>query len=679
MHTTDTLAFMQRATGMVYSDEQARLIASDGGACVLACAGSGKTTAMTHMIARRLLDKSLTSARRILGVTFSRTGAAEMDERLKTLLGSLDIDADVKMKTLHAFCLEFLKDIGAMRGRAVLGEYEKLNILRELGRKHTKGFKYEDADEIAGLMTLQRGSMRPREEFVTSLDFRSSGIDVLKYTTLYNELIKYKSENNLIDFDDMLLLAHYKLGQSPFYGERFMQRYECVMVDEAQDMSVLQYRIVFQLLGKDAVDAREHDEHVRKALVLIGDDDQCIYQWMGSDPDSLSKAMDAYRLPLYMLSTNYRCPENVLSAAARCIAHNARSVPKSMNAYKSGGKMIYLRVHGGFAPESKYIADRIQDALDAGESPDSIAVLARNGVHVSLVWLYLTCYGIKSRLFGGQSSGSGDLLRHIIRCFQIHTSTADAGNVLYALLGGSRAKANKISEIINQIDGTFHEWCEYVLSEYVPKLGIRASDDNSYVNAGRLWKESMREFYISGGLAGAPIECMNLLYAAGEGSPADFYAAVLVVYQRNMSWKYRERDHERIFIGTIQALQQLISTDAERVLPMLESLDKHKAPNKNYITLSTAHSAKGREWDTVYILCDDSLAFPAGISLQLMRRFGGERAVERFIESERRLHYVAMTRAKRALCVVGGDEQPGGFLREALLDDCDTQVVERVV
>jgi DNA helicase-2/ATP-dependent DNA helicase PcrA len=947
MLNSSTLDFMQQTTNMVYSDEQLKLIASEGGACVLACAGSGKTTAMTHMIARRLLDKSIRSGRAILGVTFSKTGATEMDERLTALLGQLNIDTEVKMKTLHAFCLEFLKDIGAMRGRSVIDEFDKLKALRELGRKHTKDFKYEDAEKIAGLMTLQRGSMRTRDEFIVSLDFRSSEMTPVKYLTVYDAFLKYKTENNLIDFDDMLLLTHYKLRQSPFYGERFMARYECVMVDEAQDMSVLQYRIVFQLLGKDAVSAQEHDEHVRKTLVLIGDDDQCqpagtqvtmydgtpraieelvvgdrvlsysskegvfplsgktvsavsqrvvnsiicvetedgyksrytgnhicyakvhyegnedksvvylmrnaaggyrvgytklfvhdntaasfgvedilrtergtdlwiltvvdesseawlieqecaceygiqmasrargytrallqsvydsmgdlservaqclatfgrdinypiyscsvskkaylsfsrtpftevracnliplcmdvtipfkpfngrlglrysqvasitkqvgtfvvygldvddlhnyiadsilthncIYQWMGSDPQGLSKAMDAYRLPLYMLSTNYRCPENILSAAARCIAHNEHSVPKSMIACKPGGKMLYYRVPGGFAMESKYVADKIRDALAAGESPGSIAVLARNGAHMSLVWLYLTCYGIKSRLFGGQSSGSGDLIKHIVQCFKVYTSAADSGGVLYALLGGGRTRSDKISELITPIDGTFHEWLEYVLSVFVPKLGICASEDNSYANAGRLWKESMREFYSSGALAGTTMECIERLYYASGKTPREFYLTVLDLYAANMGWKYQGDDTHRIFSGTLQALRQLLRNDAECVLPMLESLDKHKAPNKNYVTLSTAHSAKGREWNTVYILCDDSYAFPPAFSLEQLLNSGDSRAVKSFIEAERRLHYVAMTRAKDTLCVVGGKIPPGRYLQEAL-------------
>ena len=127
-----------------------------------------------------------------------------------------------------------------------------------------------------------------------------------------------------------------------------MDTYQCILVDEAQDMSKLQYKIVLQLLGSDAVSPAEHEDHVRKTLVLIGDDDQpCpppppprppppppIYEWMGSEPQELAKVKDAYRLPLYTLSTNYRCPANVLSAATRCISNNTHSIPKSMNAHK---------------------------------------------------------------------------------------------------------------------------------------------------------------------------------------------------------------------------------------------------------------------------------------------------------------------------------------------------------
>ena len=88
------------------------------------------------------------------------------------------------MKTLHAFCLEFLKNIGAMQGRAVIPEYEKLDAIQKIGRTQTRNWKYEDAEVIAGLITLQRGSLRSRENFLNSTDFRISGIESLKYVTV---------------------------------------------------------------------------------------------------------------------------------------------------------------------------------------------------------------------------------------------------------------------------------------------------------------------------------------------------------------------------------------------------------------------------------------------------------------------------------------------------------------
>ena len=956
----ETLELIQRKTGMVYSDEQAALIDSKGGACVLACAGSGKTTALTHMIARRLIDKEITSGRRILGVTFSKTGATEMDERLEELLDLLDIPASVKMKTLHAFCLEFLKNIGAMQGRAVIPEYEKLDVIQKIGRTQTRNWKYEDAEVIAGLITLQRGSLRSRENFLNSTDFRISGIESLKYVTVYDGYTKYKAENNVIDFDDMLLLAHLKLKQSPFYGEKFMDTYQCILVDEAQDMSKLQYKIVLQLLGSDAVTPAEHEDHVRKTLVLIGDDDQCqpagtkitmqdgsikliedlkvgdkvlaynrkeayfpktgkhgkevtaiserevdslleirtadghttrytdnhkcfakvhyegnedkyvvylmrnkdgwyrvghtklfvhsetlasfgvgnrlrsekgtdawilkvvdtaseawlieqecayiygipqttwmsdrvklctpealeelyqklgdlthkateclkafgrdinypllsrsenkkthlsfsragftevyacnlipecmdmaipfktesgewkikysqlkevkriqgsftvygmnvadyhnyigdgilthncIYEWMGSEPQELAKVKDAYRLPLYTLSTNYRCPANVLSAAARCISNNTHSIPKSMDAHKPDGVLRYDRVRGGgFAAESKYVADCIAKQLDAGVAPSSIAVLARNAAHLSLVWLYLSCYGIKSRLYGGNSSGPDSLIKHIGECFRLYQSSVDAGNVLYALFGGNKQSSEKLATLINMVDGTFMEWLEYIVATYIPGYKDVMSEDNAYANAGKMWKNSMKEYYTSGGLSRKSNSMQNLLrlYNAGKTSEVAFYQEVLDIYKDMMDWKFKSDDSIRIFLGTISAIKDLLDRYAEKAIPVLTTIGRHRAPNKHFVTLSTAHSAKGREWNTVYIVCDDIYAFPSQVSIDILSSMGDPKAVKNFIEAERRLHYVAMTRARETLHIVGGDIPPGMFLQEALSDE----------
>ena len=955
-----TLRELQEKTQITYSEEQAKLIASTGGVCVLSCAGSGKTTSLTHLIARRIKDKEVTSGRRVLGVTFSKTGATEMDERLEELLDLLDIDANVKMKTLHSFCLEFLKNIGVMQGRSIIPEYEKLDVIQKIGRTQTRGWKYEDAEIIAGLITLQRGSLRKRDNFLNSTDFRCSGIESLKYVTVYDAYNSYKAENNLIDFDDMLLLAHHKLKQSPFYGEKFMDMYQCVLVDEAQDMSKLQYKIVLQILGSDAVSPAEHEEHVRKTLVLIGDDDQCqpagtkitmqdgsikliedlkvgdkvlaynrkdayfprtgrhgkeitdisvrevdsllevrtadghttrytdnhkcfakvhyegnedkyvvylmrnkdgwyrvghtklyvhsktlasfgvgnrlrsekgtdawilkvvdtaseawlieqecayiygipqttwmsdrvklctpealeelyqklgdltdkateclkafgrdikypilsrsenkkthlsfsragftevyacnlipecmdmaipfktelgewkiqysqleeveriqgtftvygmnvadyhnyigdgilthncIYEWMGSEPQELAKVKDAYRLPLYTLSTNYRCPANVLSAAAKCISNNTHSIPKSMNAHKPDGVLRYDRVRGGgFAAESKYVADNIVKQLEAGVGPSSISVIARNGAHLSLVWLYLSCYGIKSRLFGGQSSGPDSLVKHICECFKLYTNTVDAGNVLYALIGGNKQSSEKLSSIINMVDGTFMEWLEYVVGTYMPGHSSIISEDNAYAESGKMWKEAMRNYYRSGGISRKSNSMTNLvnLYYAGKQSVEAFYLEVLNIYDRMMDWKFKSDDSVRIFRGTINAMKDLISKYSVKAVPVLTSLDKHRAPNRNYITLTTAHSAKGREWNTVYIVCDDIYAFPSQVSIDILSSMDDPKAVKNFIEAERRLHYVAMTRAKETLHIVGGDVPPGRFLCEALTDE----------
>jgi superfamily I DNA/RNA helicase len=247
---------------------------------------------------------------------------------------------------------------------------------------------------------------------------------------------------------------------------------------------------------------------------------------------------------------------------------------------------------------------------------------------------------------------------------------ADAGNVLYAFIGGNRKASDKLAALINMVDGTFYEWLEYIVSTFLPAIKVTVADDNAYMKAGKTWKDAMNELYYSGGLANnGAMDNIRRLYVASQGTPREFFLAVLDIYRVGMEWKYKADDSIRVFTGTVDAIKQLLTELPDVAISVLESMDKYKAPNKNYVTLSTAHSAKGREWDTVYIICDDVFAFPSQLSIDILSEAGDSRAVKRFIEAERRLHYVAMTRAKNKLHIVGGSVAPGRFLKEALEED----------
>jgi superfamily I DNA/RNA helicase len=765
-----------------------------------------------------LKDGTIKSGRRALGLTFSKAGATEMEQRLNVLLETLDLPATVGMKTLHSYCLKFLSDIGFMRGKTIMDDKVFFSAIREIADEaKLRGWdKYKHPEEFVSLLSLERGNMVKRADFLNSVIFRGSAISAENYEKMTAGLREYKARHNYIDYDDMLMFALYKLKTIPAYAEGIVDKYDCIMVDEAQDLSELQFRILKEMLGKSVLDDRAHYDHVRKTLVLIGDDDQCqpagtkirmadgstkaiedlrvgdkvlsynvgarrypmvnlwaekevtavskrvvneiievvtkcgkvsrytanhrcyvkseysdtlqevlaenlnvgmsvpvafetgscndiyfneitnvgigygawtvyglnieglqnyvaddilthncIYEWRGSHPRGLVDVMTAYGLPKYTLSTNYRCPTEVLSPAIKTISLNRYSEPKQMNAHKSGGKFTYVSVKGCFSAESRYVAEQIKAAVDGGEETSSIAVLARNGYHLSLVKLYLRLFGLKSKLYGGKEGRTGaDMIIHeIMDCFELYNSVSKSGDVMYCIFGGSKKDSEKLGSLIRAGGGTFVEWLEYAISLYD---GSPVSKENPFTDMGSVWRAEFETLRRGGAFN---TNTARGLLAAAKESEAAFYTRVVALYGDVTSYKYREYDINRVYRGTVEAFKDMLVNDTEAALKLIATWREQVRPRKNYITLSTMHSAKGREWNTVYIVCNDALALPSYTSISSLDALDASgKATLNFIEGERRLHYVGMTRAKDQLYVVGGTQQRGKFLLEAIAD-----------
>lgn len=659
-----TIEELERIIGVGYSAEQRDIVESKGGLCVIACAGAGKTTVVTHTLVRRLKDRE-TMGSRVLGLTFSNTAADEMSGRLGELLEQMGVKSVVKVQTVHSFCLSLLTQARKLDGIRTITDNKKREIIQQVGLEGE--WKYEYGDKIIGLLTLQTGKLMREANFVESEEFIQEGIDKEIYKRVVGGYREYKKKYNYIDFDDMLLSAYHLLVNNTYYGNICVDKYKCVVVDEAQDMSRLQYEIVLRVLGKGALSPEEHVKHVRDSLLLVGDDDQCIYEWSGSEPQEMLNVQRSYNLELKQLSTNYRCPEVVLSKASKGIAYNSHSIDKTMLAHKQEGKLEYVRVRGGgYAGESRYVAEQIEELLVRGVEPEDIVVLGRNATHLSVVWLYLTSKGIKTRTYGGNKEGITPLMRHINKSMNLYSSLRGSGEVLYSIIGGTKTSSEELANTLALVDGcNFLDWAEYVVCTYGYGHGLAIREDNVYKNANKAWRANMLDYYKAGGLSRAP-EAMNNLYRlvqAGKQGEIEFYREMLLIYSTMMSWKYKGLDDRRIYKGVLLALHDLLGDESS--MEFVRNLESYEAPETNYVTLSTVHSAKGREWVYEYMVANDSLTYPLKSVVDRLKLLGMVEAMEKYIEGERRVHYVGLTRTKHQLVIVGGDLGTSRFLKEA--------------
>jgi DNA helicase-2/ATP-dependent DNA helicase PcrA len=379
-------------------EQRAAVEATEGPLLILAGAGSGKTRVITSRIAWLIQEKGVPPDA-ILAVTFTNKAAAEMAERVETLMGHASV-AKPLISTFHSLCVRILRrDIEALRVNnegltrsfAIFDEDDQANLVKQIMRRMGLDIKQLTPRTVLSRISWAKNHMvDPQDYYLGSRDPNSERIAHI-YQSYKSELRK----NNAMDFDDLLLDAVRLLKVSEPTRERYQRRFRYVLVDEYQDTNRPQYEMM-KLLG---------GEH--KNVCAVGDEDQSIYSWRGADiRNILEFEKDFPNARIVRLEQNYRSTQNILEAAGAVVAHNLRRKGKKLWTDRQGGSLIgYYEAPDG-ENEALFIADRIQKFLrEAGESGEEphCAVLYRTNSQSRLVEEALRRYGVKYSMVGGFS------------------------------------------------------------------------------------------------------------------------------------------------------------------------------------------------------------------------------------------------------------------------------------
>lgn len=368
---TKGLGKIEQVMGKTFSEEQRKIITHYGKPLnVIACAGAGKTTvSIAHMLMLELVHGI--KPYNILSVTFSKKASVEISDRYLASRNRIStIRQKPTFKTFHALFLMMLKELPKYKKYSVVNANEfKYELF-----KHVKSDGLRDKSDIFDSYMNIRGALINKglstdgikgvEELST---FKDSGIDYLNYVLVIKEYNRLKEEKQAFDFDDMqvLFLEELKNG-SPEIVKRFHDAYSHIILDEYQDISPIQNDIINLLLSPKQV----------KGLMAIGDDDQAIYGFRGSDPKYIINFIYNYpNAKRYFLSTNYRCMTGILEEVKPSISHNFNRVDKPLTAFKDGGKISYLDTSTLRGSES--FRDLLMTDLTSGDDISSIAVLVR--------------------------------------------------------------------------------------------------------------------------------------------------------------------------------------------------------------------------------------------------------------------------------------------------------------
>ena len=609
----------------------------NGPVLILAGAGSGKTATMTHRMAY-MVEQGI-DPHNILAVTFTNKAANEMRERVNKLV---DDTTGMWIMTFHALCLRMLRYscelIGYKNGFTVYDETDKKALIKKI-------YKELLVDEKQYPVAAAIGAISKAKENEEEPDMMSDP-SLQKVYLRYQELLM---ENNAMDFDDLLWNGVKLLEQSREALEYYAGRFKYIMVDEYQDTNYLQYKLIKLLASKHG------------NLCVVGDDDQCIYQWRGADiRNILDFEHDFKNVYTIRLEQNYRSDANILNLANSVIKNNKGRKAKSLwTEHPDGEKITYRRLEDE-KREAWFIGSEIEKLHDEGYKYSDIAILYRKNAQSRPFEEKFSFRGIPYRVLAGLRFYDRKEIKDVMSYLRLIENPDDNVSMLRIINEPKRgigAKTLAAIEVYARNNGysIYRALCEQELQAALGNKSreaikvfiemiedIRAEKDNLTISA--IYDNVLRR---SGYLSA--LEATNTVEADGRIENIMEFKSVIAEFEKGvddgtLDEFLKELQEEREAIqgeGAGGGEPTPLGTFLERIT-LMSDIDNHDN-NEDAVVLMTLHSAKGLEFPIVFIPGMETTVFPGSAAFES----------ESKMEEERRLCYVGITRAMKKLYLTG--------------------------
>ena len=590
---------------------------------VLAGPGSGKTTVLLCRISR-LLEKGLAKPQEILALTFSKAAAEEMKSRFENLNGS----SGVSFGTFHSIFFRILRSRYGWNVEQIFQEEERRSILRN--SIEAEKWDIPDLEEYISQFFSQLSLMN--SELEQPNRFTPTGMPVEEFRKLYRAYEGYKERHEKLDFDDMLTQCYQLLCEDAAVREYWQRKYKFILVDEFQDVNQAQFACL-QIL------AEKHQN-----LFVVGDDDQSIYAFRGARPDFLLHFPTLYPAAKKVtLNTNYRSTERIVNLAERVIGNNEVRFVKNMKGIGEAGDKVTFFLAEDAAKEAAHIAEKIGRLLDEGVPLTEIAVIYRTNLQGGAFARELYKRGIPYDL----RDNSGNVYEHWV-----------AKDLLaYLLLAENEESDSALRRILNKP------------KRYIGKDLLAEAEAMPYT--------LLRSFFVCPSLKGWQEENLeNLridLNQIRKRTPYDAlkyirkvigydeYLEEFAAYRRTSAQVLQEIADEIMETAKDCADVRSFREQMERLSLQMKEQSRKKGQKRNGVALMTMHGAKGLEFRAVFL--------PSLVEGIVPHEKGMDTVAE-----ERRLFYVAMTRASEKLCLSAilqryeKERKPSRFLAEMGLD-----------
>ena len=581
---------------MGFNEAQAQAIQHTDGPClVLAGPGSGKTLTIVNRV-KYLIEKQKVRPEEILVVTFTRFAAAEMKSRLCLVMGKRDLP--VTVGTFHGIYYGILKWAYRMNQENILSETEKYQILRGvINKERMEIFDEEDfIQDIVAEIGKVKNNRIPLEEFV------SEKCSADAFRNIYRNYERHRKELKKIDFDDMLVLCYELFRSRPDVLAQWQKKFRYVLIDEFQDINRIQYDVIRMLAQPE------------NNLFVVGDDDQAIYGFRGADSElMLGFGKDFPDAKQILLGMNYRSTANIVQNSLKLIENNVERYSKKLEANREGGSCLHIQEVKDPVEEAEYVLEEIQKCKENGIKEEEIAILFR--VHTDA---RAVVEAMVERKIPFQ------MKEHLPNIYE-HFIAKDI--MAYFRLATGKRRRQDFLQVMNR-----------------PKRYLgRDSVSGSQVSF-----EDMRKFYCDKDwmidridqfewdvkmlMKMAPYAAIQ--YIRKRIGYDDFLKEYAFTHQINRS------DLNEVLAEIEEAAKAFSSVEewfahVEEYTETLKVKEKERNRPRPGVRLMTIHASKGLEFKQVFLIAANEGRIPYQ-----------KAKTDKEIEEERRLFYVAMTRAK---------------------------------
>lgn len=587
----------------------------NGPMMVLAGPGSGKTTVITHRV-RCLVEGYGVDPASILVITFTKAAASEMRQRFQKLMEGRSLP--VSFGTFHAVFFSILKHAYRYDASNIVREEQRIQLMRELVDRYR--IDVEDEGEfissILSEISMVKGEMMSLEHYYS----KNCSEEIFK--KLYEGYNCGLESRGLLDFDDMLVMCYQLFDQRKDILAAWQSRYRFILIDEFQDINRVQYEIVKMLAAPE------------NNLFIVGDDDQSIYRFRGAKPEiMLGFEKDYPTAKRTLLGINYRSSSSIVDAAGRLIRHNKMRFEKEIQAFRGAGRPVAVMGFPDAHAETRTIVEEIQDYVRMGYHLSDIAVLYRTSMEPRLLMERMMEWNLPFRM--------KDSLPNLYE----HWITQDM--LAYIRIAGDelakhrQAKRADVLRIINRPK-------RFVSREALEGQIISWDSLKSWYQDRGWMVERIEQLEYDLKMIGrmAPVAAVNYIRkAVGYDDYLREYAENRRMKAEDLLQIADQLQESASSYKTMDAWQEHMREYGEQLRQQLTNRDSQ---NTDCVSLMTMHSSKGLEFPIVYILDANEGVTPHHKAV-----------LEADLEEERRMFYVAMTRARDRLHVYYARERYG--------------------